>query len=88
MSTASNREEFNRLLEESGILDSISRVLVALYEESEQPSDPMSYIKEHLGCPKGVDPAALRAENESLRRDILALEAELQSIRASKWAVY
>jgi len=42
------REEFRRYLERNGVMESITRALVALYEESEKPEDPLRYICHRL----------------------------------------
>lgn len=35
------KEEFRKYLEKNGVVDSITKVLVSLYEEPERPSDPL-----------------------------------------------
>ncbi|XP_016118234.1 C-Myc-binding protein [Sinocyclocheilus grahami] len=39
----SKREQFRRYLEKAGVLDSLTNVLVALYEETEKPSNALEY---------------------------------------------
>ncbi|ELU09571.1 hypothetical protein CAPTEDRAFT_106771 [Capitella teleta] len=39
----SKREEFRKYLEKSGVLDSLTKVLVGLYEEPEKPSNALEY---------------------------------------------
>ena len=39
------REAFRKYLDDGGVLDSLTRVLVALYEEPENPEDALEYIK-------------------------------------------
>ncbi|TRY56563.1 hypothetical protein DNTS_008396 [Danionella cerebrum] len=39
----SKREQFRRYLEKTGVLDSLTNVLVALYEETEKPSNALEY---------------------------------------------
>ncbi|KAK1788972.1 hypothetical protein P4O66_015884 [Electrophorus voltai] len=39
----SKREQFRRYLEKAGVLDSLTNVLVALYEETEKPNNAMEY---------------------------------------------
>ena len=75
--TAAAREEFRRYLEASGLMDSITRVLSKIYDEHENGIDPMQYLKDHLGCPAGVDANKLRKENEELRNSIRALEQQI-----------
>ncbi|XP_051949244.1 c-Myc-binding protein-like [Xyrauchen texanus] len=45
----SKREQFRRYLEKAGVLDSLTNVLVALYEEREKPNNALDFIKHHLG---------------------------------------
>lgn len=78
------RETFRRYLEESGLTDSITRVLSHLYDEYENPVDPMQYLKDHLGCPPGVDAADLKAKNAELRAEISRLEAQLETLKRQK----
>mmetsp|Transcript_18495 Transcript_18495/g.40255 ORF Transcript_18495/g.40255 Transcript_18495/m.40255 type:complete len:145 (-) Transcript_18495:202-636(-) len=72
-SDGSKKEEFRNYLEKSGLLDTLTKVLVGLYEEPERPSNAVEYIKRYLGAPKNVDVAALQRENEQLRRQLAAL---------------
>ncbi|VEU43531.1 unnamed protein product [Pseudo-nitzschia multistriata] len=72
-SDGSKKEEFRNYLEKSGVLDTLTKVLVGLYEEPERPSNAIEYIKRYLGAPKNVDVIALQRENEELRRQLAAL---------------
>lgn len=65
----SEREEFRKYLESSGILDVMTRILKELYEKKEKPSDPLSYFTN-----------ALRAVNYDIR-EISALEDEIQELK-------
>lgn len=76
MSTQDNkREEFRKYLEDSGLLDSITKVLNHLYENFDPQVDPLQYVKDHLGNPEGVNVEELKAKNESLKKEIEELEA-------------
>ena len=61
------KEEFRKYLERSGVIDSLTKVLVGLYEEPEKPANALDFIKMTLGAPTGVDVDALKAENEQLQ---------------------
>ena len=37
------REEFRKYLEDSGVLDVITKALIALYQEAEKPQDALEY---------------------------------------------
>lgn len=72
-----NKAEFRNYIEKTGVVDSINKVLINLYDEVEMPNDPLEYIKQYLGCPKGVDPIAIAQENAKLEQEIKALEEQL-----------
>ncbi|XP_030790406.1 c-Myc-binding protein-like [Rhinopithecus roxellana] len=44
----SKREQFQRYLGKSGVLDTLTKVLVALYEEPEKPNSALDFLKHHL----------------------------------------
>ncbi|EAY18269.1 hypothetical protein TVAG_253810 [Trichomonas vaginalis G3] len=73
-----DKAEFRNYLEQSGVVDSINKVLINLFDEVDLPNDPMEYIKQYLGCPKGVDAAAIAAENARLEEEIKNLEEQLK----------
>ncbi|KAJ8389405.1 hypothetical protein AAFF_G00119430 [Aldrovandia affinis] len=65
----SRREQFRRYLEKAGVLDSLTSVLVALYEETEKPNNALDFLKQHLGL-SGPAPA----EVEKLRLELMELQ--------------
>lgn len=75
------REAFRKYLDDGGVLDSLTRVLVALFEEPENPEDPLEYIKQFLGSPNGVDVESLQKENEELETQIETLKAKLEELK-------
>jgi len=38
---ATEKEEFRHYLENSGVIDALTKVLVGLYEENEKPQNPL-----------------------------------------------
>ncbi|XP_017291843.1 C-Myc-binding protein [Kryptolebias marmoratus] len=79
----SKREQFRRYLERSGVLDTLTSVLVALYEEQDKPNNALDYIKLHLGG-SGQDPAdaeALRLELADLQQKCTLLMEENKELR-------
>ncbi|KAI1894848.1 hypothetical protein AGOR_G00119980 [Albula goreensis] len=66
----SKREQFRRYLEKAGVLDSLTSVLIALYEENEKPNNALDFLKQHLGVasPEPADADALRLELADLRQ--------------------
>jgi hypothetical protein len=82
MSSANARiEAFRECLETSGLADSISRVMAALYDafdRGQHPPDPMEFVKESLGAPEGFNADDLRRKNDALRQRIDELKAQLR----------
>ncbi|KAM9339860.1 C-Myc-binding protein [Symphorus nematophorus] len=79
----SKREQFRRYLEKSGVLDTLTSVLVALYEENDKPNNALDFIKLHLGG-AGPDPAdveALRMELTDLQQKCNLLMEENKELR-------
>jgi len=75
------REAFRKYLDDGGVLDSLTRILVALYEEPENPEDALEYIKQFLGSPQGVDVESLQKENEELEEQVRALQEKLAELK-------
>ena len=75
------REAFRKYLDDGGVLDSLTRVLVALYEEPENPEDALEYIKQFLGSPQGVDVESLQKENEELEQKVAELKERLAELQ-------
>jgi hypothetical protein len=75
------REAFRKYLDDGGVLDSLTRVLVALYEEPENPEDALEYIKQFLGSPQGVDIESLQRENDELEQQAQALRARVAELK-------
>ncbi|KAM7373543.1 hypothetical protein PAMP_008385 [Pampus punctatissimus] len=79
----SKREQFRRYLEKSGVLDTITSVLVALYEETDKPNNALDFIKLHLGAggPEPADAEALRMELSDLQQKCNLLMEENKELR-------
>ncbi|CAD5116024.1 DgyrCDS4957 [Dimorphilus gyrociliatus] len=74
----SKREEFRKYLEKAGVIDSMTKVLVGLYEEPEKPNNALDYLKKHIGSegPESADFEALKLEVSELRRKVEELTEE------------
>ncbi|XP_024241788.1 c-Myc-binding protein isoform X3 [Oncorhynchus tshawytscha] len=76
----SKREQFQRYLEKAGVLDSLTSVLLALYEETEKPNNALesSFLKQHLGVAgqESADTEALQQDLRDMRQrcELLAEE--------------
>ncbi|UJR25870.1 hypothetical protein I4U23_007220 [Adineta vaga] len=89
----SKREEFRRYLEKGGVVDSITRALVALYEEAEKPNNAAEFVRRFMGA-TGPDTAeietlknelmATREKNEELVRENESLKEKLQKYESGQ----
>ncbi|XP_071751170.1 C-Myc-binding protein [Centroberyx gerrardi] len=79
----SKREQFRRYLEKSGVLYSLTSVLVTLYEETDKPNNALDFIKLHLGAagPEPADTDALRVELAELQQKCTLLLEENKELR-------
>ncbi|XP_067112118.1 C-Myc-binding protein [Osmerus mordax] len=80
----SKREQYRRYLEKAGVLDSLTNVLVALYEETDKPNNALDFIKHHLGVsgPEASDSEALRQELTDLQQKCQQLTEENKDLRS------
>ncbi|XP_026172736.1 c-Myc-binding protein-like [Mastacembelus armatus] len=78
------REQFRRYLEKAGVVNSLTSVLVALYEEHERPSNALEFVKQHLGASvqASEDTEALYQEVTKLRQKCSRLAEENKTLRA------
>ncbi|XP_065057187.1 c-Myc-binding protein-like [Rhopilema esculentum] len=83
----SKREEFRKYLEKAGVLDALTRVLVALYEEPEKPNNALDFLRYHLhgGPPETADVESLKLQvseltqkNEELTEEVTQLKQKLE----------
>ena len=82
-SAESKKEEFRRYLEKSGVVDTLTRVLVGLYEEEGRDKvNALDYVRSNLRAPPNVDVDALRRENDELRGRVQELEERLRKAQA------
>lgn len=77
------REQFRRYLEKAGVIDSLTSVLVALYEHQERPSNALEFVKDHLGAAGlgAADTEALQQEVTDLRQRCTRLEEENKDLK-------
>ncbi|KAG5264714.1 hypothetical protein AALO_G00257220 [Alosa alosa] len=79
----SKREQFRRYLEKTGVIDGLTNVLIALYEETEKPNNALDFIKNHLGSAgvESADTEALRLELTDLRHKCEMLTEENKDLK-------
>ncbi|TMS11394.1 c-Myc-binding protein [Larimichthys crocea] len=77
------REQFRRYLEKAGVVDSLTSVLVSLYEQQEKPTNALEFVKEHLGAPglASADTEALQQEVIDLRQRCARLAEENKDLK-------
>jgi phage shock protein A len=63
-------------------MDALTRALVSLYEEPQQPEDPLNYIREAIGAGQGVDIEALVRRNQQLKEEIASLKQQITEAEA------
>jgi len=76
------RDSFKKYLEDGSVLDSLTRIIVALYEAPEFPADPQDFIRTIAGSPHGIDVDSLRQENTDLKDEVKRLEQRAQELKA------
>ncbi|XP_076593795.1 c-Myc-binding protein-like [Chaetodon auriga] len=79
----SKREQFRRYLEKTGVVDSLTSVLVALYEQQERPSNALEFVKECLGAADltSANTEALQQEVTDLRQKCARLAEENKDLK-------
>ncbi|KAM7133239.1 c-Myc-binding protein-like [Molossus nigricans] len=76
--TDSKCEQFQRYLEKSKVLDILTKVLVAFYEEPEKPNSALEFLKHHLGAtsPENLEIALLHLELAEMKEKYEAVVEE------------
>ncbi|XP_030605898.1 c-Myc-binding protein-like [Archocentrus centrarchus] len=77
------REQFRRYLEKAGVVDSLTSVLVSLYEQPEKPNNALEFVKQHLGAvgQTSADTEALQQEVMDLRQRCAHLAEENKNLK-------
>ncbi|KAL8156694.1 uncharacterized protein LOC141669796 [Apium graveolens] len=90
MEKETKKEAFRKYLESSGVVDSLTKVLVALYEQNEKPSSAIEFIQQKIGGPSVSEYEKLQAEMSDLQikyTELLAAHQEkcreLEAIKGS-----
>jgi hypothetical protein len=78
----SEKEAFKNYLEKSGVVDTLTKVLVELFEQTDKPSNPLDFIKLHLsGVAGGLSELeSVRQENEALKKENQELRKKVQEL--------
>uniref|UniRef100_A0A7S3C2L0 Associate of Myc 1 n=1 Tax=Prasinoderma singulare TaxID=676789 RepID=A0A7S3C2L0_9VIRI len=81
--TDSKKEAFRQYLEKAGVIDSLTKVLVSLYEEPDKPSEAINFVKSHLGAPTPEEFEALKAEKAAVEEELAAAQAKIAEMEAA-----
>ncbi|MCL7029125.1 hypothetical protein MKW94_010708 [Papaver nudicaule] len=93
MEKEAKKEAFRKYLESSGVLDALTKVLVALYEQNdkEKPSSAVEFVQQKLGGPTICEYEKLKAEISDLQIKYNELSVthqrtckELEELKSSK----
>ncbi|CAH9147428.1 unnamed protein product [Cuscuta epithymum] len=79
MEKEAKKEAFRKYLETSGVLDSLTKVLVALYEQNDKPSSAIDFIQQKMGGPTVSEYENIQAQLSDLQikyDELLALHQE------------
>jgi len=77
----SKKEEFQRYLEKSGVIDALTKVLVGLYEVPEKPANAIDFIKEYLGASVNGDTAKLKQQVEEQTKLLETKDKEIADLQ-------
>jgi len=80
-SAESKKEEFQKYLEKSGVIDALTKVLVGLYEAPERPVSAIDFIKEYLGAPSAADVDKLRVSVEEQAKQIKERDEHIAALK-------
>ncbi|KAL9272760.1 c-Myc-binding protein-like protein, partial [Drosera capensis] len=61
------KEAFRKYLESNGVMDALTKVLVALYEQNDKPSSAVEFIQQKLGGPTLQEYKKLQSEMTTLQ---------------------
>jgi hypothetical protein len=82
-SAEQKKEEFQKYLEKNGVIDSLTKVLVGLYELPEKPPSAVEFIKEYLGAaPASADVDKLTKTVADLQRQLAEKDKRIAELEA------
>lgn len=74
-------DSFRKYLDDGGVIDSLTRAIVALYDKTKLPEDIPEFFKQFLGSPQGVNIESLKQENAQLKEEKEKLEKRVQELK-------
>lgn len=51
----SKKEQFQKYLDQTGVIDEITKMLVGLYEEPEKPTNALDFLKKYFNRDSDID---------------------------------
>merc|ERR1712241_98823 len=76
--------EFRKYLEKEGILESLTKVLVTLYEEPDKPSDALSFVRNNFAA---SEMQIMRSQVENLTKENEQLKTKVTTLETDKAAL-
>ena len=73
-------DSFRNYLNDGAVLESLTRLIVTMYERQPFPENPTEFMKQFVGSAQGLDYESLKRENEQLKEDVERLEKRLQEL--------
>eukprot|EP00218_Dolichomastix_sp_CCMP3274_P015711 CAMPEP_0170142812 /NCGR_PEP_ID=MMETSP0033_2-20121228/8623_1 /TAXON_ID=195969 /ORGANISM="Dolichomastix tenuilepis, Strain CCMP3274" /LENGTH=101 /DNA_ID=CAMNT_0010379189 /DNA_START=12 /DNA_END=317 /DNA_ORIENTATION=+ len=80
--TETKKENFRKYLESAGVIDSLTKVLVALYEEPDKPPQGIEFLMTSLGAKTPDEFNAVVAEKDELAAKVEELTKQLEEATA------
>lgn len=78
------REEFRKYLEKSGVLETLTKSLVSLYEEPSKPTDALGYMRNNF---TGTDIALIQTQMDNIKQENDELQKQVRNLEAEKAAL-
>mmetsp|Transcript_37664 Transcript_37664/g.43022 ORF Transcript_37664/g.43022 Transcript_37664/m.43022 type:complete len:118 (+) Transcript_37664:96-449(+) len=78
---SSKKDDFRRYLERTNVIDSLTKVLVGLYEEPERPTNAIDYVRKYMGAPANIDVDSIKKENQDLRTQVERLSKKVEDLK-------
>ena len=75
------REEFRKYCEKEGVLEQLTKTLLALYEEPEKPSNAVAFISKSIASD---DLKALKVQIEDLTKENVELKSNNETLKLEK----
>ena len=75
------KEEFRKYLSDSGTIETLTKVLVQLYESPDKPTNSVEFIKRQLSMNGEIDVEKLQKDYEALKMEKERVEAKVEELQ-------